>query len=219
MTEDGCVKTGLLRGEMRMKRFGMKIFTMMAAAVVLAAGILTGCQKSNEISLKDLKTGDEYQYAKAAWNTSAQEVEKSLPFSMEKHPIVPEGNTGKYYVPYRSENITVDGLKATAKWEFYEDQLKMIQFNIETTRDEYREQFDKEVERLTRQFGSESNKSETSRNDELLGNTETTVYRWDTENTSMQLSLMTSTYREPSILLSMSHLSLLEDKYYDMPHQ
>ena len=219
MTEDGCVKTGLLRGEMRMKRFGMKIFTMMAAAVVLAAGILTGCQKSNEISLKDLKTEGEYQYAKAMWNTSVQEVEKSLPFSMEKHPIVPEGNTGKYYVPYRSENITVDGLKATAKWEFYEDQLKMIQFNIETTRDEYREQFDREVERLTRQFGSESNKSETSRNDELLGNTETTVYRWDTENTSMQLSLMTSTYREPSILLSMSHLSLLEDKYYDMPHQ
>lgn len=202
-----------------MKRFGMKIFTIMAAAVVLAAGILTGCQKSNEISLKDLKTGDEYQYVKAMWNTSVQEVEKNLPFSMEKHPIVPEGNTGKYYVPYRSENITVDGLKATAKWEFYEDQLKMIQFNIETTRDEYREQFDREVERLTRQFGSESNKSETSRNDELLGNTETTVYRWDTENTSMQLSLMTSTYREPSILLSMSHLSLLEDKYYDMPHQ
>ena len=219
MTEDGCVKTGLLRGEMRMKRFGMKIFTIMAAAVVLAAGILAGCQKSNEISLKDLKTGNEYQYAKAMWNASAEEVEKNLPFSMEKHPIVPEGNTGKYYVPYRSENITVDGLKATAKWEFYEDQLKMIQFNIETTRDEYREQFDREVERLTRQFGSESNKSETSRNDELLGNTETTVYRWDTENTSMQLSLMTSTYREPSILLSMSHLSLLEDKYYDMPHQ
>ena len=204
---------------MRTKRRALRMFSIVVAMLILAVGMLSGCQKSNEISLKDLKTGNEYQYAKAMWNASAEEVEKNLPFSMEKHPIVPEGNTGKYYVPYRSENITVDGLKATAKWEFYEDQLKMIQFNIETTRDEYREQFDREVERLTRQFGSESNKSETSRNDELLGNTETTVYRWDTENTSMQLSLMTSTYREPSILLSMSHLSLLEDKYYDMPHQ
>ena len=216
MTEDGCVKTGLLRGEMRMKRFGMKIFTMMAAAVVLAAGILTGCQKSNEISLKDLKTEDEYQYVKAMWNTSVQEGEKSLPFSMEKHPIVPEGNTGKYYVPYRSENITVDGLKATAKWEFYEDQLKMIQFNIETTRDEYREQFDREVERLTRQFGPESEKRENP-------DTGFEGYSWKTDNTLLQLSLSTGEAelpsRSPIISISISHLSLLEDKYYDMPSQ
>lgn len=206
---------------MKAKECRRKIISVIAAGVILTAGILTGCQKSNEISLKDLKTGDEYQYAKAMWNTSAEEVKKSLPFSMIKDTErIPEGNTGKYYVPYRSEEtVTVDGVEAVARFEFYEDQLKYIQFALEIPEDGYREQFDKEVERLTRQFGSESDKSETSRNDELLGNTETTVYRWETENTSIQLSLMTSTYREPLILLSMSHLSLLEDKYYDMPHQ
>ncbi|MFQ9871880.1 MAG: hypothetical protein ACLRVT_02290 [Oscillospiraceae bacterium] len=194
----------------------MRLLSAMAATVVLAAGILTSCQKSNEISLKDLKTEGEYQYAKAMWNTSAQEVEKSLPFSMEKHPIVPEGNTGKYYVPYRSENITVDGLKATAKWEFYEDQLKYIQFVFEIPEDGCQEQFDKEVERLTQQFGSESEKKE-------YPETGTQAYLWETDHTRLMITLSTggtqNPYGSPTMFLSISHLSLLEDKYRDMPHQ
>ena len=200
---------------MKRKQSGLRLFSMMAAAVVLA-GILTGCQKSNEISLKDLKTEGEYQYAKAMWNTSVQEVEKNLPFSMEKHPIVPEGNTGKYYVPYRSENITVDGLKATAKWEFYEDQLKYIQFALEIPEDGCQEQFDKEVERLTRQFGSESEKKE-------YPETGTQAYLWETDHTRLMITLSTggtqNPYGSPTMFLSISHLSLLEDKYRDMPHQ
>ena len=201
---------------MSRKRRTIGMFSTALAILVLTAGMLFGCQKSNEISLKDLKTEGEYQYAKAMWNTSVQEGEKSLPFSMEKHPIVPEGNTGKYYVPYRSENITVDGLKATAKWEFYEDQLKYIQFVFEIPEDGCQEQFDKEVERLTRQFGSESEKKE-------YPETGTQAYLWETDHTRLMITLSTggtqNPYGSPTMFLSISHLSLLEDKYRDMPHQ
>ena len=201
---------------MSRKRRTIGMFSTALAILVLTAGMLFGCQKSNEISLKDLKTEGEYQYAKAMWNASAEEVEKSLPFSMEKHPIVPEGNTGKYYVPYRSENITVDGLKATAKWEFYEDQLKYIQFVFEIPEDGCQEQFDKEVERLTRQFGSESEKKE-------YPETGTQAYLWETDHTRLMITLSTggtqNPYGSPTMFLSISHLSLLEDKYRDMPHQ
>ena len=201
---------------MSRKRRTIGMFSTALAILVLTAGMLFGCQKSNAITLKDLKTEGEYQYAKAAWNASAQEVEKSLPFSMEKHPIVPEGNTGKYYVPYRSENITVDGLKATAKWEFYEDQLKYIQFVFEIPEDGCQEQFDKEVERLTQQFGSESEKKE-------YPETGTQAYLWETDNTRLMITLSTGGTQNPngisSMFLSISHLSLLEDKYYDMPSQ
>lgn len=202
--------------KMKTKRCGARVFSMVAAAVVLAVGILSGCQKNDKISLKDLKTGDEYQYAKAMWNTSAQEVEKSLPFSIVKDAEkIPEGNTGKSYVPYKSEKtVTVDGMKAVANFEFYEDQVKYIRFIFETPENGYKEQFEKQVERLVKQFGPESKKMDNSGD-----GFQSTVYRWETENTAMQIALMTGEEIYPVIQLSVSHLSLLEDKYRDMPHQ
>ena len=184
-----------------MKRFGMKIFTMMAAAVVLAAGIVTGCQKSNEISLKDLKTGDEYQYAKAAWNASLQEVEKRLPYSIEKDEARASGSSK--YVPYKSENkITLDGYEAVVTFEFCEDELKMISFNFDLPDENYKEQFETQVERLIQQFGPESEKMESSD-----GFNEIT-YVWKTQNTALQLDLLTGEALSPRIELSMADKSV-----------
>ena len=204
---------------MKTKQCWVRGYSVIAAMMIFIAGTLSGCQRDDEIPLKDLKSGDEYQYVKAAWNASAEEVEKNLPYSIEKDSYkTPESGSGQY-IPYKTEKIiSVDGYQAEAGFEFYEDELKVVNFRFRVQDSGYREQFAEQVEHLIQQFGQESEKVENSGNraEGVTAGMESVTYRWDTENTTLQFGLVTGSSIKPTIQLALAHKSVFEEKYREM---
>ena len=94
--------------------------------------------------------------------------------------------------PPRLRLSAVPGRSATAAFEFHDGGLSTVKFSFHLGED-YEEWIAEQVQTLTSLYGQETDKMENS-SDGFASK----GYRWDTENTSLQIILMTGEKIKPS---------------------
>lgn len=150
--------------------------------------------KSRTLSLEHLKNdNNEYQYEDIEWGMSAESVTKSLPYAIK---INTENNAPENITFYDSEvPFDLNGQKGTASFEFHDDKLAIVDFNFHLNGD-YEQWFKTLTEELTQLYGTESDKKESS-SDRF----NSVVYIWETDNTMLQIALMTGGSIKPSAMI------------------
>ena len=138
------------------------------------------------IDLKNFKDGKEYRFEQLLWNISFDQVQNALPYSLLEYTDgaqVSEGYT--YYVAEYKHDLY--GQTAAVTFEFYEDQLKMVQitFSPEGKKKKVENFFEGIVETLTDNCGQESVKEE----DDTAGYVS---YLWLGENSMLQVERVDS---------------------------
>lgn len=146
------------------------------------------------LSLDSFKSNSEYQYSEIEWGSSANQVSKHLPYSLEK-------DTSKTPLPdnvafYKSKNrYLLDEQSSFASFEFYNDKLTIVKFDFHLG-ENYNQWFENQVEKLTQLYGPESDKMESS-----SGQLKSIGYKWETDHTMLQLILMTGDTIKPTATL------------------
>lgn len=157
----------------------------------------------NTLTIEQFKTGEEYQLDNVEWNISYDELKSVLPFTLEEDTArvpAPEG-----YAFYNSKNsFDLYGQQAIASFEFQSDALKIIQFNFNFTPEENHEEwFDKLVTELTSLYGPESDRKENS-GENPIGQFSSIVYTWETDNTKLQINLLTGDKISPNGMIGLA---------------
>ena len=180
------------------------IFTIVFILAIVALVFIYGKRNSTKpLSLQQFKQGEAYQFNDVSWNISFEEVSRKLPFKLLTDPgrvPAPEG-----YAFYNSKNsFNLYGQQAIASFEFQSDALKIIQFSFNfDTAEECEAWFDKIVTESTNLYGAERDKKENS-GENALGQFNSTVYTWETDNTMLQLSLITGNKISPSAMIGVA---------------
>ena len=151
-------------------------------------------QEDIELSLTSLKSDTCYQFENISWGMSVDEVNKLLPYKLQK-------DTAKEPLPaniafYKSKaKYILDNQISYASFEFYNNELKIIKFDFHLN-ENYNQWFEQLTKKLIEMYGTETEKLENSSEKlQSLG------YRWDTNNTTLQLVLMTGDSINPSATL------------------
>ena len=142
--------------------------------------------KEVELPVSNLKLNDEYIYDGIEWGTTLKEVKKKLPFAIEKLDLpgtVASSDTA--LVTYRTDTkIILDGKHAkTASFGFQDDKFLMAQL-VFVLDEDYQEWYDAQIAVLIDLYGAQSEIVEGG-----IEGASTTVYRWETEMTSLQFAL------------------------------
>ena len=180
-----------------------KVIAIFSAIVVLLLSATIVCFLQNkdykdvELSLNSFQSDIEYQYDDVKWLSSVQEVNKHLPYSLNKDPqreIVDESIN--YYTS--KNKYILDGQSASASFQFVKDQLQIIQFSfiLDENSDQW---FEDQVTNLQQLYGKETDTLNSSSEQLQL---KSVGYRWDTDNTSLQIILLTGDNKTPSVTLS-----------------
>lgn len=181
------------------KSFNKKLLLpLVLIVIILCAALLmpkNTSAKETVLSLDALKKDDQYQLENLSWGMTVKEVSKQLPYALKENTdrAISSGNI----TFYQSSNVyTLDEMKSYASFEFHDDRLALIQFSFELEEDS-EAWFETQAEALTRLYGAASdtfeNSSDTMRS---IG------YRWDTENTSLQLVLLSGNSIHTTAVLS-----------------
>ena len=140
--------------------------------------------KDLTIDLKQFKQGEEYLFDDMFWNITLEQVENIVPYSLIEDPSrihLPEGYA--YYVSEDKHELYDQ--TAAATYEFYEDQLKMVQLTFSPKEKDAQKFFDNIIETLTEIYGQESER--------VVNDTNVSVgYRWNGENTMLQVDRIDS---------------------------
>ena len=150
--------------------------------------------KVTELSLESLKSGDEYCYEDLKWGMSKADVKKIISYKLQidtsRRPF-PDG-----VIYYKANTIFVlDDQNASVTYAFQNDKLEIIKFNFHLNED-YMQWFEKQVNQLTKFYGSESQKMEN-----VSDQYQSIGYKWETENTTLQLIMMTGSTINPSAVI------------------
>ncbi|MBE5868159.1 MAG: hypothetical protein E7293_04255 [Lachnospiraceae bacterium] len=149
------------------------------------------------LSLSSFQSDNEYQYDNIKWQSSVQEVQKNLPYSLERDTYRESGSDTIAYYKAKNKHI-LDGQSGAASFEFVKDQLKIVQlsFHLDDDADQW---FEKQVTKLQELYGTEYVKSENSSEQLHL---KSIGYRWDKNNTSLQFVMLSGDNRNPSAIFS-----------------
>ena len=132
------------------------------------------------MELNMFKQGEEYQFGEIPWNTTLEQVEKRVGYSLldgSSGIQVPSG-----YVNYVScDRYKLYGQFAFAHFAFSEDQLKMVQLDFSTSK-KPKALFDSAVELLIDICGEESECIK----DKTTG---AVIYVWQAPTTILQISI------------------------------
>ncbi len=112
------------------------------------------------IDLEMFKQGKEYQFGKIMWNTSVEQVASNVPYSLLEASDKTQSSAGyTYYISEEEHNLYSQ--KASATYEFYEDQLKQVQLNFDSIEKKKRAKsvFDTVIENLCEICGQETEKT------------------------------------------------------------
>lgn len=153
----------------------------------------TGGDGSIAILLEQLKNGDEYCYKELEWGSSVQSIEKLFPCEIEKNT---DSSLPNNLAIYNAKTpFVLNDVIGTVSCEFQDDKLKSIKFSCHLGEDCW-QWFDARVEELIRLYGKESDKMENS-SDKYSS----VGYKWDTNDTTLQIILMTGDSVTPSFTL------------------
>ncbi|MBR7122684.1 MAG: hypothetical protein IKC95_04445 [Oscillospiraceae bacterium] len=169
-------------------------------AVLIAVALLLLFTGNNvediDLSLGDLKSNGEYQYSGIAWGASVAQVNEALPYALEQDSSrTPPISTG--YTFYKSQNAyTLDGQSTVASVQFHDGTLQVIQFAFHVGQN-YQQWFESQVAELSRLYGAHTDKVENA--SDIY---ESTVYTWSTDNSMLQIVLLTGKYINPTVTIS-----------------
>ena len=185
---------------LNMKKRKLLIVLILLVLIVLSLAVYLGVRnekgRSTALALEQLMDGNEYQYVDAKWGMSPKEVKKAVPYAIKKDENNVSSYNGRYF--YKSKYpVVLDGYTANASFEFIDDQLTCIKFNFRLG-DNYDKWFNTQVDALRELYGEESDTMENS-SDEY--NLTSKGYKWDTEQTTLQIILMTGDSINPTVMI------------------
>ena len=142
--------------------------------------------KNEDISvdLRKLKQGEEYYFAEMFWNITLEQVKGIVPYDLIEDTSaihLPEGFA--YYVSEDKHELF--GQTATATYEFYKDQLKMVQITFATDEKMLKKLFDSIVETFTEVYGQESKREGNDTNVPIK-------FIWSGKSTMLQVDMIAS---------------------------
>lgn len=184
---------------MKIKKRKSVLFATLLALVLVVSTAFSGCMGKNKISLDSLKTDGEYQYSKAMWHKSAEEVKKTLPYSVSaKEGMQPLSGICTIY--YSEPELEIGGQKARADFEFYDDKLLSVSFDVHLTSEIRDEWVEEQLGKLREQYGNET---ETSEKEGLPVDLE--AYAWKTDNTVLTFQIYKLQGKGPSATIAVYH--------------
>lgn len=184
---------------MKKKSIVIIILTVLIAVALMLAlyFVFAGNSVDNiELSLENFKNNGEYQYGEIGWGSSVAQVNEALPYDLEEDTSrTPPASTG--YVFYKSKNTyTLDGQSTVASVEFHDGTLQVIQFAFHVGQN-YQQWFESQVAELSRLYGAHSDKAENA--SDMF---ESTIYTWSTDNSMLQIVLLTGKNVVPTVTIS-----------------
>lgn len=184
---------------MKKKSIIIIILTVLIAVAVMLAlyFVFAGSRvDSIELLLENFKSNGEYQYDGIAWGASVAQVNEALSYALEEDSTrTPPASTG--YVFYKSKNAYIlDGKNTVASVEFHDGTLQVIQFAFHVGQN-YQQWFESQVAELSRLYGAHSDKAENA--SDMF---ESTIYTWATDNSMLQIVLLTGKNIEPTVTIS-----------------
>lgn len=183
---------------MKKKSIIIILTVLIAVALMLALYFVFAGNSvdSIELSLEDFKSNGEYQYSGIAWGASVAQVNEALPYALEEDSSrTPPASTG--YAFYKSKNAyTLDGQSTVASVQFRDDALQVIQFAFHAGQN-YQQWFESQVAELSRLYGAHTDKAENA--SDIY---ESTVYTWSTDNSMLQIVLLTGKNVAPTVTIS-----------------
>ena len=175
------------------KSFAITATILLAVAVLAFAAYFMLARKESgpkAVPLDELSADGEYQFGELAWGASLEDVKKALPYELTEGM---KWEADGEYIEYNADTpFELGGRSATAAFEFHDGGLSTVKFSFHLGED-YEEWIAEQVQTLTSLYGQETDKMENSSDGYASKG-----YRWDTENTSLQIILMTGEKIKPS---------------------
>ena len=159
---------------------------ILLAVIVGAGAYFIGRIAKKTLALEDFQMGGEYQYLQLAWGTSVADAKKTLKTSLETDPG--KSPAPDHYEFYKTKKqYVLDGQTTRASLEFQGGRLQALQFAFAMD-ENGAEWFEKQIGHLQELLGSESERFENE--DERF---QSRGYKWDTEETTLQVVLIYGT--------------------------
>lgn len=178
-----------------------KIVLIILAVLIVAAMLLTlyfvfAGDKCVELSLGDFKSNGEYQYHEIAWGSSPDQVKEALSDTLEEDAVrKPPASTGYIFYKTKTE-YRLDGISTNASVQFHDGALETFQFSFRFEQN-HQVWFDNQVAELTSLYGAPTEKKENA--SDMF---ESTLYEWSTDNSTLQIVLLTGKYINPTVTIS-----------------
>lgn len=140
--------------------------------------------KDLTVDLKKFKRSEEYYFGDLFWNITLEQVADIVPYSLLEDPS--RIHLPKSYAYYVSEEKhELYGHTAIATYEFYADQLKMVQLTFQTKEKGTEKLFDDIIETLAAIYGVQNEKTENDSGGAV-------GYKWNGKSTILQVDRMDS---------------------------
>ena len=150
---------------------------------------------SYQVSLERFRNdSSEYQYGDIPWRSSFDEVQEKLKDRTSEYEVEGTRPDSEYRYLKHTAVQNLEGQKGELYFEFLNDRLQAVRYDFSLEGD-YETWFQRQIDSLTDLYGEESVKEETE-NEEL--GFETVLYKWDYENTSLQVVLTTGEDVKPA---------------------
>lgn len=150
---------------------------------------------SYQVSLERFRNdSSEYQYGDIPWRSSFDEVQEKLKDRTSEYEVEGTLPDSEYRYLKHTAVQNLEGQKGELYFEFLNDRLQAVRYDFSLEGD-YETWFQRQIDSLTDLYGEESVKEETE-NEEL--GFETVLYKWDYENTSLQVVLTTGEDVKPA---------------------
>ncbi len=172
------------------------IFALLLVLILLIKYITPGRENMEDyaLSIEQFKTEGEYRYCGAPWLISVKEFKKYVPYTIVKDEGKVTSSTGRVF--YRSNYpVVLNGYSTKACFEFLSDHLNTVQFHFHLD-DDYEQWFEKRVGELKTLYGKETDTLDSASEDYVFKG-----YKWDTENTTLQIILVTGDSVKPTVMI------------------
>ena len=184
---------------MKKKNVLIIVAVLVAAVLLVALYFVFFGNKRVELSLEDFKHNGQYQYDGIAWGSSVEQVKEALSDSLEEDAArKPPASSG--YTFYKTKNeYRLDGMSTNASVQFHDGTLETFQFSFRFEQDYqvWQVWFDNQVAELTSLYGEPTKKSENA--SDMF---ESTLYDWSTDNSTLQIVLVTGKNVQPTGVIS-----------------
>ncbi len=146
------------------------------------------------LTMAQLKTDGEYRYCGTPWLISQKELNDYIPYKIVRDQEKVSSTTGRVF--YRSKYpVSLDGYSTKACFEFLSDHLNTVQFHFHLG-DDYELWYEKRVEELKTLYGEETDTLDNASEECVFKG-----YKWETENTTLQIILVTGDSIKPTVMI------------------